>query len=111
TDGNHTHVYPDEGLFTAVLKVTDNRGEVGIATVNIKVDRDAPDDDPADDTEGAAVCCAVTVVILVVVAYWALRRSMVTPRKDGGPLGPPEGVGPEDGTGDGGEPEPAPSDD
>ena len=111
TDGNHTHVYPDEGLFTAVLKVTDNRGEVGIATVNIKVDRDAPDDDPVDDTVGAAVCCVVTVVILVVVAYWALRRSMVTPRKDGGPVGPPEGVGPENGTGDGEEPEPAPSDD
>ena len=37
TDGNHTHVYPDEGLFTAVLKVTDNRGEVGIATVNLSL--------------------------------------------------------------------------
>lgn len=111
TDGNHTHVYPDEGLFTALLTVTDNRGEVGIATVNIKVDRDAPDDDPVDDTEGAAICCAVTVVTLVIVAYWALRRSMVTPRKDGGPVGPPEDVGPENGTEDGGEVEPSPSDD
>lgn len=86
TDGNHTHVYSDEGLFTAVLRVTDNRGEVGVATVVIKVDRDTPDEDPVDDSQGAAVCCGVTVVVLVVVAYWAVRRSLATPRRDGGPV-------------------------
>jgi PKD repeat protein len=87
TDGNHTHVYPEEGVFTAVLQVTDNRGEVGVATVVIKVDRDAPGEEPVDDSQGAAVCCGVTVVVLVVVAYWAVRRSMATPRADGGPVG------------------------
>ena len=97
TDGNHTHVYPEEGIYTAVLKVTDNRGEVDVATVNIKVDREAPGDDPVDDTKGAAVCCGITVVIMVVVAYWTLRRSMVSPRKDGGPVAVPEGEGDEDG--------------
>ncbi len=90
TNGNHTHVYPEEGVFTAVLRVTDNRGEVGVATVVIKVDRDAPEEDPIDDSQGAAVCCGVTVVVLVAVAYWALRRSMATPRRDGGPVGPGE---------------------
>jgi PKD repeat protein len=103
TDGNDTHVYPEEGIFTAVLKVTDNRGDVDVATVNIKVDRDAPEDDPPDDTEGAAICCGVTVVVMVVVAYWALRRSMISPRKDGGPATVPKGDedGDEDGNDDG----------
>jgi PKD repeat protein len=93
TDGNHTHVYPEEGIYTAVLRVTDNRGEVAAATVSIRVDRDAPGEDPVDDSKGAAVCCGVTVVILVVVAYWAMRRTIDTPRKDGGPaVHPGEGV-------------------
>ncbi len=100
TDGNHTHVYPDAGIFTAVLRVTDNRGAVGVATVNIKVDDEAPDEEAVDDSMGAAVCCGVTVVVLTVVAYWAVRRSMVTPRRDGGP---PEGP---DGPAEGGEGEP-----
>jgi len=107
TDGNHTHVYPEEGLYTAILRVTDNRGEVGIATVNIKVDDEAPDDDPVDDSKGAAVCCGVSVVVLTIVAYWTMRRSMGTPRKDGGPSGPPEGEGP-DGDVSAGEKEDAP---
>jgi hypothetical protein len=86
TDGNHTHVYPDEGIFTAILRVTDDRGAVGVATAVIKVDEDAPGEEPIDDSQGAAVCCGVLVVVLVVVAYWALRRSVDTPRKDGGPV-------------------------
>jgi PKD repeat protein len=86
TDGNHTHVYPDEGIYTAILRVTDDRGAVGVATAVIKVDPDAPGEEPIDDSQGAAVCCGVMVVVLVVVAYWALRRSVETPRKDGGPL-------------------------
>jgi PKD repeat protein len=86
TSGNHTHVYTEEGHYTAVLRVTDDRGAVGIATAVIKVDRDAPGEDPIDDSQGAAVCCGVLVVILVAVAYWAVRRSLATPRKDGGPV-------------------------
>ena len=96
TDGDHTHVYPEAGLYIAILKVTDNRGDVDVATVNIKVDREAPGDDPVDDSMGAAVCCGVTVVIMVVVAYWTLRRSIASPRKDGGPVNVPEGGGDED---------------
>jgi PKD repeat protein len=88
--GNYTHVYVEEGVYIAVLRVTDNRGEVAVATVTIKVDREAPGEDPVDDAKGAAVCCGVVVVILVVVAYWAVRRTMDTPRKDGGRAGPPE---------------------
>jgi PKD repeat protein len=108
TDGNHTHVYPEEGLYTAVLKVTDNRGDVDVATVNIRVDRDAPDDDPVDNSQGAAICCGVMVVILVVIAYWTLRRSKAYPRTDGGPVAVPEGNGGEE-TGE--EPEEDPGED
>jgi PKD repeat protein len=116
TDGNHTHVYADEGIYTAVLRVTDNRGDVGIATVVIKVDTEAPGDDPVDDSKGAAVCCGATVVIMVLVAYWTVRRTMVTPRKDGGPAGPPADDTPvepadEDVDQDGNGEQPSPADD
>jgi PKD repeat protein len=94
THGNHTHVYPDEGQYTAILRVTDDRGAVGIATAVIKVDRDAPGEEPVDDSQGAAVCCGVIVVVMVVVAYWAIRRSVDTPRKDGGPVDDKETSGP-----------------
>lgn len=117
TDGNHTHVYADEGIYTAVLRVTDNRGEVSVATVNVKVDDDAPGEDGVDDSKGAAVCCGVIVVVMVATAYWALRRSMTSPRSDGGPVrdgvgdyeGPGEGSGegePPDGPGDEGQGDP-----
>ncbi len=103
TDGNHTHVYADEGVYTAVLRVTDNRGEVGVATVNVKVDRDAPGEDDVDDSQGAAVCCGAMVVVMVATAYWAVRRSMATPRSDGGPAGEDvvDGEGPGEGSGEG----------
>jgi PKD repeat protein len=102
--GNTTHVYPEEGLFVAVLQVTDNRGEVGTATVNIKVSWDAPSDDDMDDSKGAAVCCGSMVVVLVLVTYWTMRKSMATPRKDKGPREDisKDGVGE---AGDGGEEE------
>lgn len=104
TDGNHTHVYVDEGVYTAVLRVTDNRGEVGVATVNVKVDDDAPGEDAVDDSQGAAVCCGAMVVAMVAIAYWAVRRSMSTPRSDGGPVvggGGMEGAGEGSGEGSG----------
>ena len=85
SDGNTTHVYAEEGLYVAVLQVTDNRGEVATATVNIEVSSDAPGDEEVDDTKGAAICCAVTAVVMGAVAYWTMRRSLATPRKDGGP--------------------------
>ena len=86
--GNTTHVYPEEGLFVAVLQVTDNRGEVATATVNIKVSWDAPSDDGIDDSKGAAVCCGSMVIVLILVTYWTMRRSMATPRRDSGPREP-----------------------
>lgn len=82
TTGNTTHVYPEEGVYVAVLQVTDNRGEVASATVSVKVSRDAPGEDEVDDSKGAAVCCGITAVVLILAAYWAMRRSMATPRKD-----------------------------
>jgi hypothetical protein len=33
----------------------------------------------------------IGLVILVVVAYWAVRRSLATPRRDGGPVVHEEG--------------------
>jgi PKD repeat protein len=91
TDGNVTHVYPEEGIYISVLQVTDDRGAVAVATATIKVDRDAPGEPGPDDTEGAAICCGVLVVLLIVTAYWAMRKSLATPRKDGGPGSPEEG--------------------
>lgn len=87
SNGNTTHVYIEEGLYVAVLQVTDNRGEVATATVNIEVSTDAPGEEEVDDTKGAAICCAVTAVAMGVVAYWTMRRSLATPRRDGGPGG------------------------
>ncbi len=86
TDGNVTHLYVDEGVYVAVLQVTDNRGEVASVPVTIKVSSDAPDEDGVDDSMGAAVCCISMVVVMVVIAYWTMRKSAATPRKDGGPV-------------------------
>ncbi|MCK4971649.1 MAG: PKD domain-containing protein, partial [Thermoplasmata archaeon] len=41
-DGNVTHLYVEEGMYVAVLQVTDNRGEVASTSVTIKVNTDAP---------------------------------------------------------------------
>ncbi len=41
-DGNTSHVYPEEGIYAAVLMVTDNRGEVNSTSISIKVDRTPP---------------------------------------------------------------------
>jgi PKD repeat protein len=105
-EGNTTHVYPEEGLFVAVLQVTDNRGEVSSTSVTIKVSWDAPSDDGFDDTKGAAICCASIVIVLVLLTYWTLRKTMASPRKDGGRVPPSdegsveEEVGKEEGKGD-----------
>ncbi|NOQ54195.1 MAG: PKD domain-containing protein, partial [Thermoplasmata archaeon] len=56
-DGNVTHLYVEEGMYVAVLQVTDNRGEVASASVTIKVNNDAPGENEVDDSKGAAVCC------------------------------------------------------
>ncbi len=89
-DGNVTHLYVEEGMYVAVLQVTDNRGEVASASVTIKVNNDAPGESEVDDSKGAAVCCASMVIVMVVIAYWTVRRSIANPRKDGGP-GEPSG--------------------
>ncbi len=89
-DGNVTHLYVDEGLYVAVLQVTDNRGEVASTSVTIRVNIDAPDEDEVDDSKGAAVCCASMVIVMVVIVYWTVRKSIASPRKDGGPGEPAE---------------------
>jgi PKD repeat protein len=87
-DANATHVYPEEGIYVVVLQVTDNRGDVNSTSITVKVNYDAPGDDGVDDAKGAAVCCAATLVILFALVYWTMRKSMATPRKDGGPGAP-----------------------
>ncbi len=84
-DGNVTHVYVEDGVYLAVLQVTDNRGEVGSTSVTIKVNTDAPGDDEVDDSKGAAVCCISLVIVMVIIAYWTVRKSIAFPREDGGP--------------------------
>ncbi len=84
-DGNVTHLYVEEGLYVAVLQVTDNRGEVASTSVTIKVNTDAPGEDEVDDSKGAAVCCVSLVIGMVVIVYWTVRKSIANPRKDGGP--------------------------
>jgi PKD repeat protein len=87
-DGNVTHLYVDEGVYVAVLQVTDNRGEVGSSSVTIRVNTDAPGEDEVDDSKGAAVCCTSMVIVMVIIAYWTVRKSIASPRKDGGPQEP-----------------------
>lgn len=87
-DGNVTHLYVDEGVYVAVLQVTDNRGEVGTTSVTIRVNTDAPGEDEVDDSKGAAVCCVSMVIVMVIIAYWTVRKSIASPRKDGGPQEP-----------------------
>ncbi len=88
-DGNVTHLYVEEGLYVAVLQVTDNRGEVASTSVTIKVNTDAPGENEVDDSKGAAVCCVSLVIAMVVIVYWTARKSIANPRKDGGPGEPP----------------------
>ncbi len=88
-DGNVTHLYVEEGMYVAVLQVTDNRGEVASTSVTIKVNTDAPGENEVDDSKGAAVCCVSLVIAMVVIVYWTARKSIANPRKDGGPGEPP----------------------
>jgi PKD repeat protein len=82
-NGNTSHVYPEEGIYAAVLLVTDNRGEVNSTSITIKVSTDAPgEDDEVDDTQGATVCCLAIIVALAIMVYWTMRKSLATPRKD-----------------------------
>jgi PKD repeat protein len=81
--GGTVHVYPEEGIYLAVLQVTDNRGDVNSTSVSIRVSFDAPGEPGVDDTKGAAICCASSVVLILVIVYWTMRRSMASPRADG----------------------------
>ncbi len=92
--GNTTHHYAEEGVYAAVLRVTDDRGNVNSTAVTVRVDDEAPGDgDQVDDSKGAVVCCASTLVVLVLVSYYTLRKSLRTPRKDTGGGGGGDGSG------------------
>jgi len=81
--GSTTHHYAEEGVYAAVLRVTDDRGEVNSTSVTVRVSWDAPGGDGDDeDAKGAVVCCASMLVAIVLVVYFTMRRSLASPRKD-----------------------------